>query len=52
MADIVHRYFIQGVKSEKITTGVFNIHSLLKLADFYEKNKEKILKFMTCLIHR
>ena len=38
------RYFIQGVKSQKITTGVFNIHSLLKLADFYEKNKEKFEK--------
>lgn len=32
------RYFIEGIKSQKVSTGVYNINSLLKLADFYEEN--------------
>lgn len=34
------RYFITGVKSRKVTTGNYNIASLLNLADFYERNEE------------
>lgn len=36
------RYFIAGVKDQHITTGFFNIRSLLKLVDFYENNREKL----------
>ena len=36
------RYFISGVKDQHITTGFFNIRSLLKLVDFYENNREKL----------
>ena len=32
------RFFIYGIKSEKISTGNFNMSSILKLADFYEAN--------------
>ena len=35
------RYFIEGVKKQKVTTGSFNLNSLLKLVDFYENNREK-----------
>lgn len=34
------RYFTAGVKNQKITTGNYNILSILKLIDFYESNKE------------
>src|SRR5665647_3561673 len=34
------RYFVAGVKNQKITTGIYNIPSILKLIDFYESNKE------------
>ena len=33
------RYFIMGVKNQNVTTGLYNIQSLLKLVDFYENNK-------------
>ena len=36
------RYFIEGVKDQKITTGNYNIYSLLKLVDFYENNRIKL----------
>ena len=36
------RYFIDGVRKEKVTTGVFNEKSLIKLVDFYEQNKESL----------
>lgn len=36
------RYFVSGVVSEKVTTGQYNINSLLKLADFYENNNVKL----------
>lgn len=32
------RYFIDGVKGQKVTTGIYNIKSLLKLVDFYDTN--------------
>ena len=35
------RYFINGIRNQKISTGLYNIQSLLKLANFYEANKEK-----------
>lgn len=32
------RYFIDGVKAQKVTTGIYNLKSLLRLVDFYENN--------------
>lgn len=36
------RYFIAGIKNEKISTGNYNIKSVLKLVDFYEANFDKL----------
>ncbi len=36
------RFFIDGVKELSVTTGKFSIESLLRLVDFYEKNREKL----------
>lgn len=33
------RYFIDGIKLKKVATGNYNINSILKLVDFYEKNE-------------
>ncbi len=35
------RYFIVGLKNQKISTGTYNIRSLLRLVDFYEENRDK-----------
>ncbi len=32
------RYFIDGIKDQNVSTGNYNLKSLLKLVDFYEKN--------------
>ncbi len=34
------RYFISGIKNRKVTTGNFNIQSILKLVDFYVENMD------------
>ena len=36
------RYFIDGIKEQKVTTGIYNIKSLLRLVDFYEKNRNRL----------
>ena len=36
------RYFIDGVKDQKITTGTYNMKSILKLVDFYEDNRTRL----------
>ena len=36
------RYFITGLKDQKVSTGLYNMRSLLKLVDFYEENKDKL----------
>lgn len=36
------RYFIDGVKGQKVTTGIYNIKSLLRLVDFYEINRARL----------
>ena len=36
------RYFINGVKKLNVTTGNYNMQSLLKLAQFYEENNDKL----------
>lgn len=35
------RYFVSGIKSQKVTTGNFNIQSILKLAEFYVDNTDR-----------
>lgn len=36
------RYFIAGIKKQKVATGNYNIKSVLQLADFYERNTERL----------
>ena len=36
------RYFIDGVKDQRITTGNYNFESLSKLADFYKQNYKRL----------
>ncbi|MBP2033347.1 hypothetical protein J2Z42_002050 [Clostridium algifaecis] len=36
------RYFISGIKNQKIATGNYNIKSVLQLVDFYEKNADRL----------
>lgn len=36
------RYFIDGIKRTKLTTGNYNINSILKLAKFYEDNNDAL----------
>lgn len=36
------RYFVAGLKSQKIESGTYNIKSILQLVDFYEKNIEQL----------
>ncbi len=36
------RYFVEGVKDQKITSGIYTRKSLLRLAEFYEENSEKL----------
>lgn len=36
------RYFIDGIKDQNVTTGTYNIKSLLKLVAFYENNRDRL----------
>lgn len=36
------RYFVSGIRSQKIASGTYNIKSILQLVDFYEKNIEQL----------
>ena len=36
------RYFVTGIRSQKVAIGTYNIKSILQLVDFYEKNLEQI----------
>ena len=36
------RYFVKGIRSQKIASGTYNIKSILQLVDFYEKNIEQL----------
>jgi hypothetical protein len=36
------RYFISGIKRQKVAIGNYNIKSVLQLVDFYEKNADKL----------
>lgn len=35
-------YFIAGIKAQGVATGNYNINSILKLVDFYEKNADRL----------
>ena len=35
------RYFIVGLKDQKVSTGLYNMRSLLRLADFYKENQDQ-----------
>lgn len=35
------RYFIAGIKNQKVATGNYNLKSIMQLVDFYEKNSEQ-----------
>lgn len=36
------RFFVDGIKIQKVSTGNYNIKSILMLVDFYEQNLEKL----------
>ncbi len=36
------RYFIEGIKDQKVSTGTYNMKSLLRLVDFYESNYDRL----------
>ena len=36
------RYFVTGLRSQKVAIGTYNIKSILQLVDFYEKNLEQL----------
>ena len=36
------RYFIEGVKKEKVASGIFGKNSIMSLIDFYEENETKL----------
>lgn len=36
------RYFIAGIKHQKVATGNYNIKSIMQLVDFYEKNSNRL----------
>lgn len=36
------RYFIAGIKNQKIATGNYNLKSIMQHVDFYEKNSERL----------
>ena len=36
------RYFISGIKNQKVATGNYNIKSIMQLVNFYEKNADRL----------
>ena len=36
------RYFIAGIKNQKVATGNYNLKSIMQLVDFYEKNSAQL----------
>ena len=39
---VYDRYFIYGIKNQKVSMGNYNISSLLKLVNFYDENFPKL----------
>ena len=37
-----NRYFIAGIKNQKVTTGNYNIRSIMQLVNFYENNADRL----------
>lgn len=52
------RYFIAGIKNQKVATGNYNLKSIMQLVDFYEKilldlnQLERKWKLKVCRIHK
>lgn len=36
------RYFIAGIKNQKVATGNYNVRSIMQLVNFYEKNADRL----------
>ena len=36
------RYFIAGIKNQKVATGNYKLKSIMQLVDFYEKNSAQL----------
>lgn len=36
------RYFIAGIKNQKVATGNYNLKSIMQLVNFYEKNSDRL----------
>lgn len=36
------RYFVAGIKNQKVATGSYNLKSIMQLVDFYEKNSIRL----------
>lgn len=36
------RYFIAGIKNQKVATGNYNLKSIMQIVDFYEKNSARL----------
>ena len=36
------RYFIAGIKNQKVATGNYNINSIMQLVEFYEENADRL----------
>ena len=36
------RFFVEGVKDQSVTTGIYSLKSLMNIVDFYEANQEQL----------
>ena len=36
------RFFVDGIKKRRVTTGEYNLESVLRLADFYEAHNDRL----------
>ena len=36
------RYFIAGIKNQKVATGNYNLNSIMQLVEFYERNSKRL----------
>lgn len=49
-APVYDRFFVEGVKDQCVTTGIYSMKSLLNLLDFYEANQERLEKLRRTLV--
>ena len=43
------RYFIEGIKEERISTGIFNNNSVIRLIKFYEENEKEFDSILSAM---